>query len=465
MRTGVVVLAAGKGTRMKSARAKVLHEVAGRSMLAWVLDAVAAADPVHTVVVVGHSADDVAATLPAGMTTALQVEQNGTGHATQIGLAALDSACDHVIVACGDTPLVRPELFRALVEQHRDDANRVATMVTAELDDAGAYGRVVRAASGMVEGVVEARDCSPEQLTLREINAGIFCFQREALAGALEGLRSDNAQGELYLPDVLAAWPGQVGAMVSDDPDVVAGVNTRRHLADCEAVLQQRLRDELMMAGVTMTDPSRVYLEHGVSVGEDTVLYPGVYLSKATSIGRDCQIGPDVVIEGSTIGDGVTVTAARVHYSEIADGGQVGPFAYLRPGSLVGPAAKIGTFVETKNSSLGAGAKVPHLSYIGDAEIGEKTNIGAGNITANYDGFRKHRTTVGARVKTGSDCVLVAPVTIGDDAMTGAGSIITHDVPAGALGIARARQTNIDGFTAKAAARAAHPADHKEDGA
>ncbi len=368
-----------------------------------------------------------------------------------------------MVVACGDTPLVRPELFRRLVDEHAG-SGRVATMVTAVLGDAGAYGRVVRGADGAVESVVEARDASPEQLRLGEINAGIFCFQRAELEDALTGLEGHNAQGELYLPDVLAAWPGRVGAMVSDDPDVVAGVNTRVQLAEVEAVLQSRLRNEMMLAGVSMPDPSRVYLEHGVEVGVDSVLYPGVHLTKATAIGARCQIGPDVVVEGSTIGDDVTITAARVHYSEVADGATVGPFAYLRPGSLVGARAKVGTYVETKNSTIGAGSKVPHLSYIGDCTIGEGSNIGAGNITANYDGFSKHRTTVGSRVRTGSDCVLVAPVSIGDDAMTGAGSIITDDVPAGALGIARARQSNIEGFTAKAAAKAAAAKEKAEQG-
>lgn len=454
MRLGVVVLAAGKGTRMRSSRAKVLHACAGRPMVEWVLDAVGAASPAHTVVVVGHGAEDVAAALPDGVSTVVQEEQHGTGHATQVGLTALSPECDHVIVACGDTPLVRPALFAALVEQH-SASGHAATMVTAVLDDAGSYGRVVRAADGAVEAVVEAADADEAQLALGEINAGIFCFARPDLEDALTNLTPHNAQGELYLPDVLGAWPGRVGAMVSDDPDVVAGVNTRVQLAEVEAVLQDRLREELMLAGVTMTDPSRVYLEHGVDVGEDTVLYPGVYLSKATRIGARCQIGPDVVIEGSTVGDDVTITAARVHYSDVADAASVGPFAYLRPGSDVREGAKVGTYVETKNSTIGAGSKVPHLSYIGDATIGEGTNIGAGNITANYDGFRKHRTTIGARVRTGSDCVMVAPVTIGDDAMTAAGSILTGDVPEGALGIARARQSNIEGFTQKAAAKAA----------
>jgi bifunctional UDP-N-acetylglucosamine pyrophosphorylase/glucosamine-1-phosphate N-acetyltransferase len=328
-------------------------------------------------------------------------------------------------------------------------------MVTAVLDDAGAYGRVIRGPGGEVEGVVEARDATADQLTVREINSGIFAFDRRALEGALARVGRDNAQGEAYLPDVLGLMEGGIGTLVSDDPSVVAGINTRVELAACERVLQDRLRERLMLDGVTMPDPSRVYLDYDVRVGRDTVLWPGVHLRSGTTVGEGSEIGPDCVIEASEVGDGATVTAARVHRSVVGPGASVGPFAYLRPDSRLEEGARVGTFVETKNSVLGPGSKVPHLSYVGDAEVGERSNIGAGNITANYDGFRKHRTVIGARVRTGSDCVFVAPVTVGDDAMTGAGSIITHDVPAGALGIARARQNVIDGFTAKAAARAA----------
>jgi bifunctional UDP-N-acetylglucosamine pyrophosphorylase / glucosamine-1-phosphate N-acetyltransferase len=454
MTLGAVVLAAGQGTRMRSSLPKVLHPLAGRPMLGWVLAALDGAAPAHTVVVIGHGAERVREALPPGTVAAVQEQQHGTGHATAVGLEALDPSCDHVMVLCGDTPLLRADLLADLARVH-DAEGRAATMVTALLDDAGAYGRVIRGADGALAGVVEARDATPAQLAIREINAGIFAFARGPLEEALRRVGRDNAQGEAYLPDVLGLIEGGIGTVTSDDPAVVAGINTRVELAECEAVLQERLRRELMLAGVTMPDPSRVYLDHDVRVGRDTVLMPGVHLRRGTTVGEGCEIGPDCVIEASTIGDGARVTAARVHESEVAEGAQAGPFAYLRPGTRLGPAARVGTFVETKNTRLGAKAKVPHLSYVGDAEVGEGTNIGAGNITANYDGFRKHRTVIGARVRTGSDCVFVAPVTVGDDAMTGAGSIITDDVPAGALGIARARQSVVEGFTARAAAKAA----------
>jgi bifunctional UDP-N-acetylglucosamine pyrophosphorylase / glucosamine-1-phosphate N-acetyltransferase len=462
VKLGVVVLAAGQGTRMRSERPKVLHALAGRPMVGWVLaslDGLAVAD---CVVVVGHGADQVAAALPDGVSTALQAEQKGTGHAAQIGLGALDATCDTVLILCGDTPLVRPELVAQLVAIHAS-AGRPATMVTAVLDDAGAYGRVLRSLAGDLDAVVEARDATPEQLEVGEINAGIYVADRAALEAALAGVGTDNAQGEIYLPDALPLMGGPVGIVVSDDPLVVAGVNNRIDLADCEAELQRRLRERLMLDGVTMTDPTAVFVDHDVRVGRDTVIHPGVHLRKGSTIGEGCAIGPDCIVSASHIGDRCTLITTHAYESAIADDCQLGPFAYLRPGNQMHAGAKVGTYVEMKNTTLGAKAKVPHLSYVGDAEIGEATNIGAGNITANYDGFRKHRTVIGARVRTGSDCVFVAPVTVGDDAMTAAGSIITHEVPAGALGIARARQSVIEGFTAKATARAA-AANEKDKG-
>jgi bifunctional UDP-N-acetylglucosamine pyrophosphorylase / glucosamine-1-phosphate N-acetyltransferase len=313
----------------------------------------------------------------------------------------------------------------------------------------------VRGGDGAVAKVVEARDASPEELAIGEYNAGLYVFGRAALEAALAGLGTSNAQGELYLTDALEAVPGRVAAIVADDPEAAAGVNDRVDLAACEAAIQRRLRENLMRAGVTMPDPAAVYVDAGVEVGRDTVVLPGTHLRGATRVGEGCTIGPGAVITDSVIGDGCTVVSAHVISSQLADGAGAGPFAYLRPDTRLEAGARAGTYVELKNTTLGPRAKVPHLSYVGDATVGEGTNIGAGNITANYDGFRKHRTTIGARVKTGSDCVFVAPVTVGDDAMTGAGSIITEEIPAGALGIARARQSNIEGFTAKATARAA----------
>jgi bifunctional UDP-N-acetylglucosamine pyrophosphorylase/glucosamine-1-phosphate N-acetyltransferase len=461
MSIGAVVLAAGQGTRMKSAMPKVVHRIAGRPMISWVLDALAGAGAERTVAVVGHGADSVREVLPSGVEVAVQERQLGTGHAARVGLDALDPECDVVLVACGDTPLLEAGLVRELVEAHGSEG-LAATMLTGALADAGAYGRVIRGPGGLVERIVEARDATPEELAIGEFNAGLYAFDRAALAAALDGLRATNAQGELYLTDAVGALGGPVAALLADDPEVAFGVNDRVDLAACEAAIQRRLREDLMRAGVTMPDPGAVYVDAGVSVEADTVLWPGTHLRGATRIAGGCSIGPDVVITDSAIGPGSTVVSAHVTDSELQEGARVGPFALLRPGSRLERGSRVGTFVELKNSVLSAGAKVPHLSYVGDASVGEGTNIGAGNITANYDGFRKHRTTIGARVKTGSDCVFVAPVTVGDDAMTGAGSIITEDVPEGALGIARARQSVIDGFTAKAAARARAAAEAKE---
>jgi bifunctional UDP-N-acetylglucosamine pyrophosphorylase/glucosamine-1-phosphate N-acetyltransferase len=407
--------------------------------------------------VLGPEGDEVTPALPAGMRTGLQEVRDGTGGATRIGLEVLEPSVETVVVMCGDTPLVDPALVDALVADHQR-SGRAATMVTAILDDGGSYGRVIRDHRGV--RVVEARDADHDQLAVREINAGLFAFDRAALATALEGVGTDNAQGEAYLPDVLPLIPGEVGAMVAPDASVVQGINTRADLAACEAVIQQRLRHELLLAGVTMPDPSRVLVDAGVTVGQDTTLWPGTVLRGATAVGEGCDIGPDVLVVDSQVGDGSVLVSAHVVSSQVGRGCTVGPFAYLRPGVTMEDGSKAGTYVEMKNTRLGERSKVPHLSYMGDADIGADTNIGAGNITANYDGFRKHSTTVGSGVKTGSDCVLVAPVTIGDNAMTGAGSIITGDVPDGALGIARARQENIEGFTAKAEARARRAAEN-----
>jgi bifunctional UDP-N-acetylglucosamine pyrophosphorylase / glucosamine-1-phosphate N-acetyltransferase len=461
MSIGAVVLAAGQGTRMRSALPKVVHRLAGRPMVAWVLDALADAGAERTVVVVGHGEQAVREALPEGVEVAVQERRLGTGDATRVGLGALEPSCEAVIVACGDTPLLPAGLVRRLVEEHVSE-ERSATMLTAVVPDAGAYGRVVRAGDGRVARVVEARDATAEEIAIGEYNAGLYVFDRAALADALGAIGSSNAQGELYLTDVLERLPGVVAALVADDPEAAAGVNDRVDLAACEAALQTRLREDLMRSGVTMPDPSAVYVDADVRVGPDTVVLPGTHLRGATRIGGGCTIGPDVVVSDSVIGDGCTVVSAHIVDSELGDGVSAGPFAYIRPGTRMRPGSRAGSYVELKNTVLGEGAKVPHLSYVGDAEVGEGTNIGAGNITANYDGFRKHRTRIGARVRTGSDCVFVAPVSVGDDAMTGAGSIITHDVPDGALGIARARQSVIEGFTAKAAAKAAEAAKERE---
>lgn len=457
MSVGAIVLAAGEGTRMRSATPKVLHTLAGRPMLRWVLEALEGAEAARTVVVVGMGAETVREALPDGVAVAVQAERLGTGDAARVGLEALDASVDTVVVACGDTPLLTRGLLARLMAAHRS-AGRDATLVTAQLDDPGAYGRVVRGPDGEVLRIVEARDASPEELLGREINAGLYAFDRVALEEALGRLSRANSQGELYLTDVVGIVPGGAAAVVADDPGEVLGVNSRVELAEAEAVVQARLRRELMLAGVSMPDPSRVYLDAGVRVGEDTILFPGTHLRGATEVGSGCAIGPDVVATDSEVGDGTTIVSAHLVRSRVGRRCQIGPFAYLRPGSELADGVKVGTYVELKNTRLAEGVKVPHLSYLGDAAVGAGSNIGAGNITANYDGDAKHRTEIGERVFTSCDCVFVAPVRIGDGAWTGAGSIITEDVPAGALGIARARQRNIEGYAERrAAARRARP--------
>lgn len=451
MGVGAVVMAAGQGTRMRSSLPKVLHPIAGRPLVGWVLDALAGTRVSHTVVVVGHGAEQVKAVLPPSATVAVQREQHGTGHATQIGLRALAKDCDTVVVLSGDTPLLSRELIRDLVRTHRR-RKAAATMVTAVMDDPGSLGRVIRDADGV--RVVEVRDATPAQLEVGEINAGLYAFDRRLLERALRRVGRDNAQGEVYLPAVLPIIGGPVGVLPSDDPNVVLGVNSRVELAECELIIQDAIRTELMASGVSMPDPYSVYVDADVRVGRDTVLHAGTHLRGRTTVGESCSIGPNVIVTDCAIGDGSRAVLAHLNDSVVGMGCEIGPFAYLRPGVVLADGAKVGTYVEVKNTTVGTKAKIPHLSYIGDAEIGAGTNIGAGNITANYDGFRKHRTTIGKGVKTGSDCVFVAPVRIGDRAMTGAGSIITHDIPDGALGMARARQENREGFTARAEAKA-----------
>ena len=462
MNVGAIVLAAGHGTRMRSRQPKVLHRLAGRTMLGWVLRALADGGVARVVTVLGHGADEVRATLSEDVVVAIQEERLGTGHATEVGLEGLEESVGTVIVACGDTPLLDAATITALVAEHVG-SGRAATMVTAVLPDGGAYGRVIRDATGGVARVVEASDADEDEAAVTEVNAGLYAFDRAALAAALRRVGRDNAQSEVYLPDALPLLGGPVGALPAS-PEVILGVNNRIDLAACEDVLQARLRAGLMLDGVTMADPAAVYLEAGVVVGADTVLLPGVHLRAGTRIGEGCVIGPDSVLDASEVGRGSRVVASHLDRAVVGDGCSVGPFAYLRPEARLEEGAKAGTFVEIKKSVIGPGAKVPHLSYVGDADVGAGANIGAGYITANYDGFRKHRTVIGARVKTGSDCVFVAPVTVGDDAMTGAGSIITDDVPDGALGIARARQSVVEDFTRRAAARAASAADSTEGG-
>jgi bifunctional UDP-N-acetylglucosamine pyrophosphorylase/glucosamine-1-phosphate N-acetyltransferase len=368
-----------------------------------------------------------------------------------------------VLVLSGDVPLVTGELLRALTEHHRAEG-AAATVATMELEDPSGYGRIVRDAYGGVERIVETKtagDATSEELRLREVNAGIYVFAADGLADALRQVGSDNAQGEYYLPDVLAilrAEGGRIAAHRTGDVEHLWGVNDRIDLANVRAVVQRRILERLMRDGVTVVDPASTLVEADVSVGADTVIEPSCFLRGDTTIGEGCRVGPLTTLIDVTLGDEVKVPHSYLQSCEVRSGASVGPFAYLRPGTLLRERSKAGTFVEIKNSDIGEGSKVPHLSYIGDADVGADTNLGAATITANYDGQRKHRTTIGRGVKTSVDTTLVAPVTVGDDAYTGAGSVITRDVPEGALGIARARQSNVEGYAARRADGAETPA-------
>jgi bifunctional UDP-N-acetylglucosamine pyrophosphorylase/glucosamine-1-phosphate N-acetyltransferase len=388
--------------------------------------------------------------LPDGVEVAVQEEPKGTGDAVKAAASHIDPGAP-VLVINGDVPLITPELVKGLADAHAE-SGAAATMATMELDDPSGYGRVIRGADGSVERVVETKaggDATPAELAIREVNTGVYAFGGAELLEALDGLRSHNEQGEFFLPDVLPLLREQgkpVGAHPITDPTATLGINDRRQLAGVTALARQRVNDGHMLAGVTIIDPATTYIEADVAIGRDTVIEPQCFLRGATTIGENSRIGPLTTLIDATVGNEATILKSYVVGARIDDNALVGPFAYLRPGAHLHDGAKVGTFVEIKNSEVGPGTKVPHLSYIGDADIGAGTNIGAGNITANYDGVSKHRTTIGDNVRTSSDTVFVAPVTVGDDAFTGAGSVITDDVPPGALGIARARQSNIEDY-------------------
>jgi bifunctional UDP-N-acetylglucosamine pyrophosphorylase/glucosamine-1-phosphate N-acetyltransferase len=448
----VVVLAAGEGKRFRSALPKPLHPVAGRPLLWHVLAAAAPLKADRTVVVVGNGADQVTAAVdgfglgPVGF--AVQAEQRGTGDALAAALPLLDGDGD-VMVLFGDTPLVSAALLEGLLDTHRS-TRAAATLLTCTMADPTGLGRVLRDAGGAVTGIVEERDATPDQRQLREVSAGMYVFRRPVLDGLAE-LRPDNDQGEYYLPDLVPlvlAGGGRVAT--ADGPqEEVMGVNDRVQLAEAGAVLRRRLLERLMLGGVTVTDPATTYVDADVEVGQDTVLAPLTFLEAGTRVGARCRLGPNVRLVGCTVGDDATVSQAVALESNIGPRAVIGPFASLRPGSDLREDSKAGTFVEVKNSTVGPGSKVPHLSYVGDADIGAGANVGAGTVFVNYDGVRKHRTTVGDGAFIGSDTMLVAPVTVGNGAQTAAGSTITKDVPPDALAIERSDQRTIEGWAAR----------------
>lgn len=456
MPTHVILLAAGEGKRMKSDLPKVAHVAAGRPLVNLVIAATRAIDPATTVVVVGHGADRVRSILPEGVVDALQAEQLGTGHATQIGLDALGSVDpdDVIMVLYGDTPLLTPDLLTELADL---DEGESARLISAHLDDPTGYGRVTRDAEGSVSGVVEHRDCTPEQLEIDEINAGIYAVRAGRLVDTLKKVTNDNAQGEYYLTDVVGILVSEGDRLtaVKASPQEVMGINSQDQLAEARKELQRRTNQGLMEAGVEIIDPDRTYIDETVKVEPGARIYPGTHLEGSTSVGAGSRVGPDVFAVDSTIGDDTVVWYAVLREAEIGNGCEVGPYASLRPGTVLEDGAKLGTFVETKNATIGEGAKANHLAYLGDVAVGARSNIGAGVVTVNYDGVKKSRTEIGEDAFIGSDTMLIAPVTIGDRASTGAGSVITKDVSDDALAVERSDQKEIPDYSQRREARRA----------
>lgn len=450
-------MAAGEGTRMRSSVPKVLHRVCGRPMIAWPVLAARDAGAGKIAVIVSPDRD-ISPGLPNGVETVVQPEADGTGGAVRAALHHLGDA-DTVLVLSGDHPLVSSELIAELLEAHRS-AGAAATVVTTELDEPGSYGRVIRGSDGQLERIVEAKnpgDATPEQLAIHEINTGTYAFATGALTEMLGRITNDNAQGEYYVGDVLPLMREAglgVATYRAEDEAVNLGVNTRVELALANREARRRILEAHMLAGVTVVDPDATWIDADVEIGPDATIEPGCLLRGATRVGQGAVVGPFTTLVDTVLGSGATALYSHLVACEVLDRCLVGPFTYIRPRTTLREGARAGAFVEIKASDVGPGSKVPHLSYIGDAEIGEDANIGAGSITANWDGFRKHRTVIGDHVRIGVDTALVAPVHVGDAAYTGAGSVITGDVPAGGLGISRPEQRNVEGYAEKAAREA-----------
>jgi bifunctional UDP-N-acetylglucosamine pyrophosphorylase/glucosamine-1-phosphate N-acetyltransferase len=447
----VIILAAGQGTRMKSATIKILHRAAGRPIIDYVLDMAAEIGVRPPIMIVGHQREAVQRAVGGRARYALQEEQKGTGHAVLQAAPLLDGA-RHVLILSGDVPLTRPETLRRLLDEHEQSQNAL-TLMTMKLDDPGMYGRVVRDAGGAVTRIVEAKDATGEELLINEVNAGIYVFDGAHLFDNLRNLSTNNAQGEYYLTDLLAVLRNagkRVGAVVAHDPIEALGVNSRADLASVEGEIQRRVVAALMSDGVTFRNPATVVIDSTVAIGNDTVVYPFVTIEGKTTIGSRCVIEPGVHLVDVQVGDDVHLKTGTVaEDAVIANEATVGPYAHLRPGSRLGRHVKVGNFVETKKAVFGDRAKASHLSYIGDAEVGADANIGAGTITCNYDGVNKHKTVVEDGAFIGSDTQLVAPVRVGKGAYVGAGSTITKDVPPGALALSRTPQRMIKDWVAR----------------
>ena len=445
----VVVLAAGAGTRMRSAKPKVMHEIAGMPLLGHALVTASQLGASHVIPVIRHQKDLIAEYITAFFPNATIAEQDeipGTGRAVECALSALPADFEGaIVVTSGDVPLLDVATLENLIDAHLE-TGAAATLLTAIVDDPAGYGRIIRNNAGAFLEIIEDRDATDKQKEISEVNAGVYVFDASKLRESLSKIGTHNSQGEKYLTDVaeiLVKAKQKVQALAVTDNWLVAGINDRRQLADVALELNLRICEAWQLAGVTILDPASTWIDVTVQIGQDVTLLPGTYLKGFTTIGEGSTVGPEVMMNDTEVGAGASIVKAHVTGSKIGDGASVGPFAYLRPGTDLGADGKIGTFVETKNAKIGAGSKVPHLSYVGDAEIGVESNIGAGTIFANYDGVTKHRSTIGSHVRSGSSNVFVAPITIGDGAYTAAGTVVRRDVEPGAIALNVAPQKNL----------------------
>ena len=446
-----VILAAGMGTRMKSKMPKVLHKVCGKPLSKWVIDASEAAGADKVCAVVGHKAETVKEVLGDVCEFALQAEQKGTGHAVMQAIDVIKNSKGEVVILNGDTPLITAETINKAIEYHKNNGNQ-ATVITAILDDATGYGRIVRDNDGSVLKIVEQKDASKEEKKINEVNSGMYVFDAQSLVYALDKITPNNAQGEYYLTDtleILLSAGKKIGGYAISDNDEIRGINDRVQLNEAEKIMQKRMNEYHMRNGVTMRNPESVYIEDGVEIGNDTEICQNVTIKSGTKIGSDCVIGSGSMLDRAVIHDGVDVLSSVILESEVDEGTHVGPFAYIRPNCHVGKEVKVGDFVELKNSNIDDGTKISHLTYIGDSDVGKRVNFGCGTVTCNYDGKKKYRTTIGDDCFVGCNTNFVSPINVGDGVYIAAGSTITEDIPENSLSIARARQVNKEGWKDK----------------
>ena len=446
-----VILAAGMGTRMKSKMPKVLHKVCGKPLSKWVIDASEAAGADKVCAVVGHKAETVKEVLGDVCEFALQAEQKGTGHAVMQAIDVIKNSKGEVVILNGDTPLITAETINKAIEYHKNNGNQ-ATVITAILDDATGYGRIVRDNDGSVLKIVEQKDASKEEKKINEVNSGMYVFDAQSLVYALDKITPNNAQGEYYLTDtleILLSAGKKIGGYAISDNDEIRGINDRVQLNEAEKIMQKRINEYHMRNGVTMRNPESVYIEDGVEIGNDTEICQNVTIKSGTKIGSDCVIGSGSMLDRAVIHDGVDVLSSVILESEVDEGTHVGPFAYIRPNCQEGKEVKVGDFVELKNSNIDDGTKISHLTYIGDSDVGKRVNFGCGTVTCNYDGKKKYRTTIGDDCFVGCNTNFVSPINVGDGVYIAAGSTITEDIPENSLSIARARQVNKEGWKDK----------------